>query len=221
VQFTAATDIFDSDGCISVPKGLRTPCEAEGDPCTIDHCDGAGSCVFMDEGPGCGDDHYKCDKSRAAFQPRSVSLVDQFGQSTATVLRPDRFCNPVDKNNEGINDPDAHLNCYKIQEPRGPSRAVVVSNQFGELQLTATRAHTLCVPAIKDQIGNLNGVNINHFKCYRVRPTSGAPKFTGRNVQLAEQFEIKATAVIKPLEKPAGFETASGARPAQRGARPR
>ena len=73
-----------------------------------------------------------------------------------------------------------------------------MNNQFGELQLTTTRVHTLCVPAIKDQIGNLNDLNINHFKCYRVRPTRGAPKFTERGAQLADQFEIKATTVVKP-----------------------
>jgi len=173
------------------------PCD-DGDTCTgPDVCSG-GTCT---PGPSSGTcvDHYKCYKSRGEFQPRSVSLVDQFGQSTATVLRSDRFCNPVDKNNEGITDPDAHLNCYKIREPRGTARDVVVSNQFGELQLTTTRSHTLCVPAIKDQIGNLNDLNINHFKCYRVRPTPGAPKFTERDVQLNDQFEMKATTVIKPF----------------------
>jgi len=108
-------------------------------------------------------DHYKCYKSRASFQQRSVTLADQFGQSTATVLRPDRLCNPVNKNGEGIADPDAHLNCYRIREPRGASRDVVVANQFGELQLTTTRTHSLCVPAIKDQIGDLDDLDINHF----------------------------------------------------------
>jgi hypothetical protein len=201
VQFTAGTDIFDDDGCTSAPKALSFPCEADGDPCTIDHCDGAGSCVFMSpgQGPECADDHYKCYKSRADFEQRSVSLVDQFGQSTATVLRPDRFCNPVDKNNEGINNPDAHLNCYRIREPSGPSRDVVVNNQFGDLRLTATKAHSLCVPAIKDQVGNLDDLGINHFKCYRVRRTPGFAAFTRRDVPLADQFEIKNTTVVRPF----------------------
>jgi hypothetical protein len=73
-----------------------------------------------------------------------------------------------------------------------------VNNQFGELQLTTTRTHTLCVPAIKDGVGDLDDLNTNHFKCYRVRRTPGAPKFTERDVQLADQFEIKATTVIRP-----------------------
>jgi hypothetical protein len=128
-----------------------------------------------------------------------VSLSDQFGPSTATVLRPDRFCNPVNKNNEGIDDPDAHLNCYRIREPRGPARDVIVNNQFGEHRLTTSRTHSLCIPAIKDQIGDLDDLDINHFKCYRVRRSPGTPRFTERDVHLADQFEIKNTTVSKPF----------------------
>ena len=32
--------------CEQDPKDLSTPCEADGDPCTGDHCDGNGQCVF-------------------------------------------------------------------------------------------------------------------------------------------------------------------------------
>src|SRR6185503_14848721 len=57
--------------------------------------------------------HFKCYRIRTdRFQQRNVTLVDQFVTSTATVLRPDRLCNPADKNGEGIDDPTAHLMCY-------------------------------------------------------------------------------------------------------------
>jgi cysteine-rich repeat protein len=40
--------------CEQVPNApLSTPCEADGDACTIDQCDGAGSCVV--DGDSCGD----------------------------------------------------------------------------------------------------------------------------------------------------------------------
>jgi hypothetical protein len=185
------------------PVQDSTPCtDNDGDSCTTAGCDGLGVCDqqhLTDPDPECDDDHYKCYKSRASFEQRPVELVDQFGASTATVLRPDRFCNPVNKNSEGINDPDAHLNCYKIREPRAPSRDVVVNNQFGELRLTATRAKSLCVPAIKDDIGDLDELDINHFKCYRARVTRGTPRFGEQEVQLNDQFEMKATEVIRPL----------------------
>jgi hypothetical protein len=185
-----------------LPVQDSTPCtDTDGDLCTTAGCDGLGTCDqqhITDPDPDCGGDHYKCYKSRAPFTQRDASLVDQFGSSTATVVRVERFCNPVNKNNEGINDPLAHLNCYRIREPRGPARDVVVNNQFGEQRLTSTRANSLCVPAIKDQVGNLDDLDINHYKCYRVRRTAGEPKFTQRDVQLVDQFENKNTTVVRP-----------------------
>jgi hypothetical protein len=34
--------------CVYTPEPLSTPCEADGDQCTIDHCDGAGTCTTFD-----------------------------------------------------------------------------------------------------------------------------------------------------------------------------
>lgn len=33
--------------CVTAPRDLSTPCERDGDLCTIDHCDGMGSCVQL------------------------------------------------------------------------------------------------------------------------------------------------------------------------------
>ncbi len=184
---------------LHVPAQDSTPCtDNDGNLCTSAGCDGLGTCDQLhltDPDPECGGDHYKCYKARAQSQQRSVSLVDQFGPSTATVRSPDRFCNPVNKNGEGIDDPQAHLNCYRIREPRGPSRNVIVNNQFGEQRLTTSRAHSLCVPAIKDEIGDLDDLDINHFKCYRVRRSRGEPPFDELDVSLIDQFENKNTTV--------------------------
>jgi hypothetical protein len=142
-------------------------------------------------------DHYKCYSTlRSSFDRRDVSLEDQFMTTTASVLRPSRFCNPANKNNEGISDPTAHLNCYKISEPRFQPIDVVVENQFGQQNLTVTKADTLCVPAEKDMVPS--DLNINHFKCYKVRATRGTPAFTSRDVSVMDQFEDKMTTVIRP-----------------------
>ena len=80
-------------------------------------------------------EHYKCYQTRQMgieFPTQQVDLEDQFVTTSATVRRPHRFCNPVDKNGEGINDPTAHLMCYDISEPRFERRIVKVENQFGE-----------------------------------------------------------------------------------------
>ena len=35
--------------CVDDDAPLSTPCEADGDECTIDHCDGEGNCVFLED----------------------------------------------------------------------------------------------------------------------------------------------------------------------------
>jgi hypothetical protein len=202
---------------------LSTPCEADGNECTEDHCNGTGSCVFEmftppgtpcnDDGDACtldqcdgngncenfggGSDHFKCYKTRqigARFSRTDVTLEDQFGASTATVTKPWRFCNPADKNAEGIADPTAHLMCYKISDTSSPHQDVIVENQFGEQRLTVIRPDTLCVPAEKDMVPS--PLNLNHFKCYKVKQQG--PKWIQQEVDVTDQFETKVTRLIKP-----------------------
>jgi parallel beta-helix repeat protein len=37
--------------CEAQNAPLSTPCEADDDPCTVDHCDGNGNCVFLEDSP--------------------------------------------------------------------------------------------------------------------------------------------------------------------------
>jgi hypothetical protein len=127
-----------------------------------------------------------------------VTLADQFGATTATVTRPDRLCNPADKNGEGIGEPTIHGMCYRISEPAFQHRDVLVSNQFGQQTLTVLSPESLCNPAEKDGIPMPGDVNPNHFKCYKVRGQPGE-RFDERTVSVADQFETKTTRVIKPL----------------------
>ncbi len=183
---------------LCIPEPVSTPCELDGNVCTVDHCDGFGSCVFLENStlPECDEEHFKCYATRPGrFPERQVTLVDQFGRSTATVLRPRRFCNPVDKNGEGIVDPTAHLNCYSIMESGFRAVTVAVENQFGEQTLTVTRAETLCLPAIKDEMGMLDDLETHHFKCYRARARGFQPI---QGVRLVDQFEDKNTIVLTP-----------------------
>ena len=148
-------------------------------------------------------DHLKCYRTRrnTPFVPNGVSLEDQFEDVNMTVLRPYRFCNPVDKEDEGINDPTEHQMCYQIRDtvvqPRFRYRDVRVENQFGVQTLVVTRPETLCTPAEKDNIvSDLNG---DRMKCYRVVQKLGMRNFAERVVTLTDQFETKETTVIKPV----------------------
>ena len=114
--------------------------------------------------------------------------------------RPYRFCNPVDKNTEGIRDPTAHLMCYQSRDAAGTfsggRHRVTVTNQFGEQSLVTIRHESLCVPAEKNDVAS--DLEVDRFKCYRVVQERGTPRFTPREVTLADQFENKVTEVLKP-----------------------
>jgi hypothetical protein len=86
--------------------------------------------------------------------------------------------------------------CYRIKEQRFEQRDVIVENQFGQLTLTVKRPDTLCVPAEKDGVSS--ALNINHFKCYRVKVARGTPKFTPVQIDLTDQWETKTLIVERP-----------------------
>jgi hypothetical protein len=148
-------------------------------------------------------DHYKCYASRQispVFQRRNVTLVDAFESTIETVKRPFRTCNPVNKAGEGIEDPTAHLQCYRTRRAPGTpvfvQRFVTVDNQFGTQRLFVGRSIGLCNPAEKD--GVASSLDVNHYKCYGAQVAPGEPRFLQRFVSLADQFETKQTVVKRP-----------------------
>jgi len=105
--------------------------------------------------------HYKCYRARSLFHftPIQVTVSDQFETRTGTLVKPLLFCNPVNKNGEGILDPTAHQTCYKFQPSPTPfqSPTVNVLDQFGALDLQAIsgecrKADLLCVPSMKTEL---------------------------------------------------------------------
>ncbi len=99
-------------------------------------------------------DHFKCYKARGERVDIIVSLEDQFGLEPGVMVgKPELFCNPVDKDGEGIIDPTAHLTCYKIHDrDKGSKREVLIDNQFGEQTLKVKKPELLCVPSIKTDL---------------------------------------------------------------------
>jgi hypothetical protein len=106
--------------------------------------------------PPQGIDHYLCYQVTAYDGPAGipVKLKDQFGQMTAHAAKPDLLCNPVDKNGEGIERPEAHLLCYSLTdiEDAPGARKVVTETQFGKTTLTVNGLRTLCVPSSKQLV---------------------------------------------------------------------
>ena len=87
-----------------------------------------------------------------------VDLQDPFTTPAQRlqVKKPTRLCNPVDKNDEGIQHPDDHLMCYQVKllgDKHEKRQDVTIANQFGDLRLDTTKEDELCVPSRKTHTG--------------------------------------------------------------------
>ena len=152
-----------------------------------------------------GLDHYKCYKAKrapgsAAFTGGLALLDDRYESKSTRVLKPVEICTAVDKNGEGVNDPNAGLACYRTKDAPGQSRFVPtdvsVGNQFGGDSQTLVKATTLCVPAELDAVSSV--LSVDSFKCYKSRRARGSTRFARREVTLDDRFESKLTRVLKP-----------------------
>ena len=104
-------------------------------------------------------DHFLCYRvKRSRGAPRfpshiNASVVDQFDQPKTYRLRTRniRLCNPVDKNGEGIKNPEAHLMCFQVKgSPRHERvKGLFVNDQFGLHKVDTRKERELCVPSIK------------------------------------------------------------------------
>jgi len=153
-------------------------------------------------------DHFKCYKTKQIgdrFDPRQVVLTDQFNTERVNVVRPEAFCNPVDKDGSGINDPTAHLACYKIRDVRGDEfpkfmkQRVEVTDQFGTRTLLLKKVRSLCLPSSKAPVGEVPGpppTGLDHFKCYKTKQLG--TRFDPRQVVLTDQFNTERVRVVRP-----------------------
>jgi hypothetical protein len=184
-------DAFQPDG---------TACNDNNVCSSPDTCQG-GVCVGTPQ--NCAD-HYLCYKTKPAspFTPiPNVHLVDQFEDIHADVRKPKLLCPPADKNGEGIVDDVTHLEAYTIKAVAGTPKFVrrtniQVTNQFNPttpLRVDAYKRDLLLVPSNKNLTGpttppDNNAINVDHYKCYKVKTTPGTPRFTVQTVTVGDQF---------------------------------
>jgi hypothetical protein len=101
--------------------------------------------------------HYLCYRTSGSFVPRTVSLVDQFGQYQAVVMEPVWFCTPVEKTFHGdvfpILRPEANQVCYRIEPLTGfPGIGISYFDEFRRSQAFLQQQIWLCVPTFKHEI---------------------------------------------------------------------
>jgi hypothetical protein len=159
----------------------------------------ASSCGGATVQPGCLD-HFQCYEVKPAFfASLTVTVQDQFGTLTEGLRFPHRLCAPANKNGEGILDPTDHLAGYATKPPPFTKKVnQTVVDQFGTQVLDVVRPDVLMVPTSKDGVALV--LPVDHFQCYKVKRSKGAPKFAKRTVSVQDQFETVTTlTLVKPF----------------------
>ncbi len=122
-------------------------------------------------------------KNTPKFQKFYMDLADKFGYGDFKVKKILRLLNPVDKNNEGIQDEITHMVGYQIQKQDYTKYdgydQIMVANQFGLINLDVKKPKVLLVPSAKshDSIPDVLLTLNNKFTCYDVKVTKGTPNF--------------------------------------------
>jgi hypothetical protein len=141
-------------------------------------------------------DHYKVyDLNPKPVHNQAIRLIDQFGVSNHIVMELDCFANPVMKEHGGnispIHDPSLHYAWWRISD-EPVNVPVLVTNQFGDQEITAVNARYLLNPALKNEPGPDLPV-ANHYKCYDcIGDPVNVPVF------LTDQFYGRPAQVMAP-----------------------
>jgi hypothetical protein len=136
-------------------------------------------------------------KPASRFPATVVSLVDQLeNDPAASVRKLKQLCTPANKNAEGVADPVTHQVAYQIKSSFRHVRRlnVLVTNQIGSIRVDTLKADLLLTPSNKNLLAqppapDNNLINVDHFKCYKVKVTAGTPRLPkGITVSVADQF---------------------------------
>jgi hypothetical protein len=153
-------------------------------------------------------DHFQCYeiKPKTFATLDGVSVQDQFGQHTESVRYPHRLCAPADKRDE-FPDAPTHPEHLIGHISKGPSVKVpnqTLVNQFGTIKLDVVKPDLLMVPTLKTQVPPgpppLVAPTVDHFQCYKVKRSKGAPKFQKiLGVKVDDQFATVMVDLLKPV----------------------
>ncbi len=173
---------------ITYPDNDKDGILANEDPDDSDPCNPSVNnqvCQAITNSPG---EHFmsyqvKETKNTPKFKKFNMDLADKLGYGEVKVKKIQRLLNPVDKNNEGIQDEITHMVGYQIQKQDYTKYdgydQIMVANQFGLINLDVKNPKLLLVPSAKshdstpDVLLTLN----SHFTCYDVKVTKGTPNF--------------------------------------------
>ncbi len=158
-------------------------------------------------------DHFTCYRSRTAsgtpkFVPRpDMHLTDRFGAKTIIFFAHERLCTPTDA---GGLDPSAsshpdHLAGYQLRNevPHFDRvHGLTVTNHLGSVTVDLTKPVRVLIPTAKSLStppSSPVAPSVDHFTCYKTRPSAGTPKFAALpGVVLEDQLGTIVVDVKKP-----------------------
>lgn len=133
---------------------------------------------------------------------RDVRAVNQLGDITFDVVRPDRIMVPTAKDLVApppplVNPSVDHFKCYRIRHARTRVDGLNVTDQFGDLVVNVKRPLRFCVPADK----NMEGINdpASHLMCYKVK-TVPRRLMAGATLNIVNQLEDTPIVLTGPRE---------------------
>ncbi len=142
-----------------------------------------------------------------------VTLGDRFGSGTANLQRTQRLCAPADVNHTDASAPTdpRHLLGYHVDRrtPRfHPAPHVVVSNDFGTIDVDVKRPVLLLNPTLTSESGDPGapGADLDHFQCYHVE--GAKQRLSG--VLVHDQFGELTVDVKRPLRLCAPVDLGQG-----------
>lgn len=145
----------------------------------------------------------------SARTPRFAPLTNQvvvnaFGTTNVTVVRPILLMVPSAKSLDGVPPPITpsidHFQCYVVRNARTRAKKITVTDQFGTLTLDVKRPSRLCTAVDKRGEGLINPDD--NLMCYEIRSSSGTRRFTGPagDVFINNQFGTDTLKVTRPTE---------------------
>jgi len=166
-------------------------------------------------------DHFLCydaktSRSTAALTTLpGVSAADDIESKDFDVKKSRALCTPADENGEGVLDEATHLHSREIKESSGqprhlPQRNIRLATQLGMFSVDTLKPDRLLVPTAKGLVGPLPAPDpmshdVDRFKCYKARPSAGAPKLprgaTSLDVILGNQFTRARSLTLSKLTR--------------------
>ena len=130
---------------------------------------------------------------------QGLSLTDDIESGDFDVVRPQVLCNPAKYNGALVIDEDTHLTGYRILGSEGNPRHVrqrdiLLDNRLGTSTVNTWGARRLLMPSAADLANDPGAIDpaahtVDAFKCYRIKPSNGAPRLPrGLQVDLEDAF---------------------------------